>query len=97
MSIESSIRSSSPWSFTRSTLRKGLGRSSNSVTSGDSGLEGDYTHISVGNARLYPSLWVKIKYPTEADDAARNGMLTSCDFDEILEKLQEVCIYIYLF
>ena len=86
-----SIRSS--WSLGPGILRsyRALGQSSSSLNSvsGDSGIGSEYTHVSIGNIR-YPSLWVKIKYPSEADDAARSGMLTSCDFDEVLEKLQEV-------
>lgn len=86
--MENSIRS---WSLSRATLRS-LGRSTHSVNSvsGDSGIDSDYTHVSVGSKTLYPSLWIKIKYPIEADDAARSGMLTSSDFDEILERLQQV-------
>lgn len=92
--MESSIRT---WSLARSSLRtvKTLGRSGsvNSV-SGDSGIDSEYTHVSVGSSGFYPSLYIKIKYPTEADDAARSGMLTSCDFDEILEKLQDVSVIV---
>ena len=85
--MEGSIRS---WGL--STLRS-LGRSRHSIHSvgADSGIDSDYTHVSSGSGgAAYPSLWIKVKYPIEADDAARSGMLTSCDFDEILERLQQV-------
>lgn len=93
--MENSLRS---WSLARSTLRS-LGRSSHSLKSGDSGIvDSEYTHVPTNSgcsSAIHPSLWIKIKYPIEADDAARSGMLSSCDFDEVLEKLQQVMSYNY--
>jgi hypothetical protein len=58
----------------------------------DSGIGSEYTHISSPRSdrrHVSPTLRVKIKYPIEADDAARAGMLTPSDFDEILLRLQD--------
>lgn len=79
-------------SLSRNSLRsRVLGKSTASIAeSVDSGVDHDYTHVSPLSVGLHPRLWIKVKYPPEVDDAAANGMLTSCDFDAVLEKIQQV-------
>ena len=87
--MDSSIRI---LSLSRNSIRTGmLGKSTTSIAdSVDSGVAHDYTHVSTQSVRFNPRLWIKVKYPPEVDDAAENGMLTSCDFDEILDRIQQV-------
>ncbi len=66
----------------------------------DSGLENEYTHVPSGLAGVYPSMWLKIKYPIEVDDASPNGMLSQSDFDAIMQAVQQVMYatcFVYLF
>ena len=74
-----------------------LGRStrrgvSASVESG-LGPNDEFTHISVYNNMHPPQLRVKIKYPPEVDDASPTGMLSTCDSDEIFDKIHQVKLH----
>ncbi len=71
------------------TLKSRKGTSVSSSV--DSGLENEYTQIPNGIAGVYPSMWVKIKYPIEVDDASPNGMLSPSDLDAVLQGIQQVC------
>lgn len=97
--MESSLRSLTLGrkSATLKSSRKGMTSASSSV---DSGLENEYTHVPSGLAGVYPSMWLKIKYPIEVDDASPNGMLSQSDFDAIMQAVQQVMYatcFVYLF
>ena len=82
-------------SFRSMTLSRVTGtlksRKSTSVSSSvDSGLENEYTHVPNGLPGVYPTMWVKIKYPIEVDDASPNGMLSPSDLDAVLQGIQQV-------
>ena len=87
--MDSNFRS---MTLSRTVVRtKPLGKNSAVSGSIDSGIENEYTHVYMHSIGLSPCVWIKIKYPVEVDDAAPNGMLSSTDFDEIMERIRQVC------
>lgn len=88
--MENSFKS---FTLTRSSISGTLkSRKSIASSSVDSGLENEYTQVQNGLADVHPSMWLKIKYPIEADDASPNGMLSQSDFDAVLQGIQQVCV-----
>ena len=60
----------------------------------DSGIlnDGEFTHIFTDGNEA--TLRVKVKVPTEVDEASSGGMLSQCDLDELFEKIQLVRLYV---
>ena len=60
----------------------------------DSGIsnDGEFTHIYLDGNEA--TMRVKVKVPSEVDEAASGGMLSQCDLDEVFEKIQQVRMFV---
>ena len=77
------------------TLGRSIRRGKSASVESGLGPNDEFTHISVYNNMHPPQLRVKIKYPPDVDDACPSGMLSTCDSDEIFDKIHQVELHHY--